>query len=122
MRFLSVPIAQAVGKETPSYEQIAAELREERARRGLALQKEHPVFRLAPTEALGTLMMAMIFREGVTEEHVKQVSDKMVEWAGESQEKQSALKRYCQDVLNGNFDINRYATEALREMSAEGSD
>jgi len=110
-------IAEVIGKERPSYDQIRAEMRAERDRRRVARRKESPVFKLAPDEVLGTLMLNMVHMEGATEERVQEASLKLIKWAGDDQDKRAALAKYCKALLNGNFEINRYARAALKQMS-----
>ena len=113
-------VAKSLGKSEPSYEKIRDEIRAERSRKRAARQKANPVFKLAPAEALGKLMMSMLYGEGITAEHVARVSDQMQKWAGDKKEKRAALAQYCKKVLDGDFEVNRYAREALEKMSKFG--
>ena len=111
-------LAKALGQKEPSYEKIRSELRAERTKKSEATRKAHPVFKLAPENSLGKLMMSMLYREGITAEHVKEVSEQMKKWAGENKTKKAALAKYCKAVLDGKFEVNRYAREALEELKS----
>lgn len=110
-------VAKTIGKPAPKYETIRTEMRAERDRRRAKRMQETPLFKLAPNEALGKLMVSMINREQSTEEAVQEIGQAMKEWAGDDRDKQKMLTEYASKVLEGNFRLHRYAREALEEMA-----
>ena len=112
-------LADAMGQPVPSFEKIQAELRAERNRRREMRTRQNPVFKLAPNEDLGRLMIRMLFQEGSSAEYVNGVAKEMSNWASDEAEKKAALATYCRAVLNGDFEINRYVREALERLSGK---
>ncbi len=112
-------LAQAQKKPSPSIDKIKQELRAARTARREQRMREMPVFRLAPHEDLGQLMVQMLFREGASEAHAHEVRDVMATWARDDDEKKAALTKYCKDVLAGRFQVNRYARDALQKLASE---
>lgn len=111
-------ISKTIGaKKAPSLDQIRKEMRADRDRRRQNRIKQNPVYKLAPNDQLGRLMVAMLFREQVNEAAIKELSVGMTKWAGDDKKKKAALAAYAKKVLKGGFEINRYAREALEEFS-----
>ncbi len=112
-------LAQAQKKPSPSIDKIKQELRAARTARREKRTREMPVFKLAPHEDLGQLMVQMLFREGASEALATEVSLAMTKWASDDDEKMAALTQYCKAVLAGRFQVNRYARDALQKLASE---
>lgn len=115
-------LAKSIGQPAPSYEKIRAELRAERTRRREKQIRDNVVFKLAPNDDLGRLMVSMLNRERVNEESVSRVVKQMKEWAGKDEKKKATLAKYCKAVLKGKHAKNRYAREALEKLSGDSKD
>ncbi len=111
-------LAKALGqKEVPSIDKIREELRAERDRRRNRNLANNPIVKLAPNEELGRIMIRMIVGEGLNERRVAEVKAQLKKWAGDNKERQAALVKYSEKILDGNFRLNRYAREALEDLA-----
>ncbi len=109
-------VAKVIGKDAPSYEQIREQLNERRRMRRDRRLRENPIFKLAPNDELGKMMVNMMGGEGSRERIARRQSEAMIKWVGDSAERKAALKKYCQAVLDGDFEMNEYAEAALKKI------
>ena len=114
-------LAKSIGQPVPSYDKIRAELKAERKRRREKRLRENAVFKLAPNDDLGRLMVSMLYRERINEESVARVVKQLKEWAGKDDKKKATLAKYCKAVLKGKHAKNRYAREVLQKLSGTTS-
>ncbi|MCR9296767.1 MAG: hypothetical protein NXI32_29010 [bacterium] len=112
-------VATTLGKEQPTLTEVQQELRAERQRQAEERLKASPVFQLAPNEQLGRIMFGMVNARGNPSQNAQRLSQQLTEWAGDSQERQSELQKYCQAVLAGDFSLNRYSRAALQELAED---
>ncbi len=111
--------AKALGKPEPTLAKVQRELRAERQRRADKRMKASPVFKLAPNEQLGRIMFGMVNARGNRSQNAKRRSQQFVDWAGDSKERKSALKKYCKAVLAGDFGLNRYSLAAIQKLAGD---
>lgn len=119
---LLAAIAAAIGKPAPAVEQINRELRAERDRRRERNLKQRPLFRLAPNEQLGRLMVAMVYREQRSEADVARVAAAIRKWAGEDAERKKSVRDYSRAILDKQFDLHRYAREQIEKFAERDKD
>ena len=112
-------IARTIDRPTPSLEKIRDEIRADRQRKRDSRYREDPVYKLAPNDELGRMMVAMVKQEQASEAGVKETMERMQRWAGKDQQKRELVAQYARRLLNGNFSINRYAREALEQLLDE---
>lgn len=110
-------LATALDKPKPSSDKIRTEMRAARTKSRKANMRDNPVFKLAPNAELGELMVSMLYGERVNEEHVANVEKQMTKWVGDNAERKTLLTKYAKSVLDGKFEINRYAREALAKLA-----
>ena len=65
---------------------------------------------------VAALMLRMMYTEGSRERNARRQREAMLEWAGDNAERKAALKKYCQAILDGDFEVNEYAEAALKEI------
>ena len=112
-------MAKVMKKDAPKTATIRAEIRADRQRRRLSRLKERPVYKLAPNDTLGKLMLSLIYRERTTQADADRITKQMTKWAGKDKKKQAALAKYCKAVLKEKLARNRYAREALEKIAGE---
>ncbi len=112
-------VAKALGEPEPTLAKVQEELRAERQRQADKRIKASPVFKLAPNEQLGRIMYGMVNGRGNPSNNAARFSKQLVDWAGDSEERKSALKKYCKAVLAGNFGLNRYSQEAIEKLAED---
>ena len=110
-------VAKANGKPEPKLATVQQELRAERQRQVDKRIKASPVFKLAPNELLGRIMYGMVHARGNRSRNASRRSKQLLDWAGDSEERQSALKKYCKAVLDGNFKPDRYSLAAIKKIA-----
>ena len=114
-------VAKALGEPEPALAKVQQELRAERQRQAEKRIKASPVFKLAPNEQLGRIMFGLVNSRGNRSLNAKRRSQQLQEWAGDSIERNSDLKKYCKAVLAGDFQLDRYAREAVKKFAGENS-
>ena len=112
-------VAKALGKPEPTLAKVQQELRAERQRRADKRIKASPVFKLAPNEQLGRIMFGMVNARGNRSQNAKRRSQQLLDWAGDSKERKSALKKYCKAVLAGDFRLNQYSLAAIQKLAGD---
>lgn len=112
-------VAKALGKPEPTLAKVQQELRDERQRQADKRIKASPVFQLAPNEQLGRIMFGMVNARGNRSLIAQRRSQQLLDWAGDSKERKSTLKKYCKAVLAGDFTLNQYSRAALEELAGE---
>lgn len=112
-------VARALGKPAPTLAGVQQELRAERQRQADKRIKASPVFKLAPNEQLGRIMYGLVNGRGNQSRNATRRSKQLSEWAGDDQQRQAELKKYCKAVLAGDFKLNRYSKEALENLAEE---
>ncbi len=112
-------IASMLGQPEPDFDALRQEMRRQRDMRRMMQRRAHPVFKLAPQEELGKIMWRMIFTEADRQANAKQRAQELVEWAGDHSEKQTALRQYCQAILDADIEINQYSRQALQELAKD---
>ena len=112
-------VAKALGEPTPTLAKVQQELRAERQRKRDERIKSSPVFKLAPNEQLGRIMFGMVNARGNRSQNAKRRSQQLVDWAGDSKERQSTLRKYCKAVLEGDFELDQYSRAAVEKLAGE---
>ena len=112
-------VAKALGKPVPTLAKVQQELRAERQRRMEKRIKSSPVFQLAPNEQIGRIMFGMVNARGNRSQNAARRSQQLVDWAGDSKERKSALKKYCKAVLAGDFRLNQYSRVAIQKLAGD---
>ena len=62
-------------------------------------------------------MFGLVNGRGNLSQNAKRRTKQLVDWAGENEERQAALKEYCKAVLEGDFELNQYSKAALQELT-----
>ncbi|MDA7980521.1 MAG: hypothetical protein MPJ50_17325 [Pirellulales bacterium] len=99
--------------------EVQQELRAERRRQNDERIKASPIFQLVPNAQLGRIMYGMIHARGNRSQIAARRSQQLIDWAGDGEERQSALKDYCKAVLAGDFGLDRYAQEAVKKLAGD---
>lgn len=116
---IMVAVAKALGKPEPTLSKVQQELRAERQRQADKKIKASPVFKLAPNAQLGRIMFGMVNPRGNRSKNAQRRGQQLLDWAGDSKERKSALKKYCKAVLTGDFNLDRYSRPALKKLAEE---
>ncbi len=116
---IMVAVAKALGKSEPTLSKIQQELKEERQRQAEKRLKASPVFKLAPNEQLGRIMFGMVNARGNRSLIAQRLSKQFIDWASDSEERKSELRKYCKAVLEGDFNLNQYSRSALQKLVEE---
>lgn len=112
-------VAKALGEPEPTLANVQQELRAERQRQADNRIKASPVFKLAPNEQLGRIMFGMVNARGNQSQNAQRRSQQFLDWAGDSKERKSALKKYCKAVLAGDFRLNQYSLAAIQKLAGD---
>ncbi|MFQ5732928.1 MAG: hypothetical protein ACE5KM_13390 [Planctomycetaceae bacterium] len=112
-------LAKMLGKDAPKLETLRAELRADRKRSRENRLKQTAVYKLAPNDALGKLMVAMLYRERTREADANRIAKQMKTWAGDDAKKNAALAKYCKAVLDKGYARNRYAKAAIEKLAGK---
>ncbi len=112
-------VARSLGKAEPDLATVQRELRAERQQQAEKRMKSSPVFKLAPDETLGRIMFAMVNARGNRSRIAQRQSQQLAEWVGDSAERGSMLKEYCNALLAGDFQLDRYSQAALEKLVAD---
>ncbi len=112
-------VAKALGKPEPILAEVQQELRAERQRQADERIKASPVFKIAPNEELGRIMYGMVNARGNPSQNAKRRSKQLLDWAGDSEDRMSALKKYCKAVLAGDFKLDQYSQSAIQTIAGE---
>jgi len=110
-------VAKASGKPEPKLAKVQQELRAERQRKQDKRIKASPVFKLAPDEQLGRIMFGMVNARGNRTKNATRRSKMLLDWAGDSEERKAALKKYCKAVLAGDFKLDQYALAVIQKLA-----
>jgi hypothetical protein len=119
LQAIMAAVAKALGKPEPTLANVQRELRAERQRRAEKRIKASPVFKLAPNEQLGRIMFGMVNARGNRSQNARRRSQQLLDWAGDSKERRSALKKYCKAVLAGDFNLNQYSRAAIQKLTRD---
>jgi hypothetical protein len=119
LQTIMAAVAKALGKPEPTLAKVQQELRAERQRQADKRIKASPVFKLAPNEQLGRIMFGMVNARGNRSQNAKRRSQQLLDWAGDSKERRSALKKYCIAVLAGDFNLNQYSLAAIQKLAGD---
>ncbi len=119
LQAIMAAVAKALGKPEPTLAKVQQELRAERQRRQDKRIKASPVFKLAPNEQLGRIMFGMVNARGNRSQNAQRRSQQLLDWAGDSKERKSALKKYCKAVLAGDFRLNQYSRAAIQKLAGD---
>ena len=119
LQLIMASVAKALGKPEPTLAKVQKELRDQRQREADKRMKASPVFKLAPNEQLGRIMYGMVRARGNRAKNAERRSQQLLEWAGDSDERKSALKKYCKAVLDGDFKPDRYSLEAIENLASD---
>ena len=116
---IMVAVAKASGKPIPKLAKVQQELRAERQAAMTKRIKASPIFKLAPNEELGRTMFFMVNGRGNRARVAKFRGKQLADWVGDNKERKATLKKYCKAVLAGDFELNRYAREAIEEFAKD---
>ena len=122
LQTIMAAVAKALGKAEPTLAKVQQELRAERQRRLEKRITSSRVFKLAPNDKLGRSMFGMVNARGNRSQNAKRRSQQLLDWAGDSRERQSALKKYCKAVLTGDFNLNQYSLTAIQNLAGSQED
>lgn len=119
LQTIMAAVAKALGKPEPTLAEVQQELRAERQRQADKRLKASPVFKLAPNEQLGRIMFGMVNARGNRTQNAQRRSQQLLDWAGDSKERKSALTKYCKAVLAGDFSLNQYSRAAIQKLAGD---
>ena len=112
-------VAKAHSKPAPTLAKVQQELRAERKKEMEKRMKASPVFKLAPNEQLGSIMFGMVNARGNRIQSANRRTKQLLEWAGDDKERRATLKKYCKGVLEGEFQLDRYASAAIQKLASD---
>ena len=112
-------VAAAVNAPEPALAKIQQELMAERKREMEKRIKASSVYKLAPNDELGRIMFGIVNARGNRMMNAKRRSQQLTDWAGDSEERISTLKNYCEAVLSGDYPLNQYSRNALKKIAEE---
>ncbi|MEL6107099.1 MAG: hypothetical protein AAFU85_13740 [Planctomycetota bacterium] len=115
---IMVAVAKALDKPEPTLAAVQQELRAERQREMDKRVKASAVYKLAPNDELGRIMFGMVNGRGNLSLVAKRRSEQLRAWVGDSDDRKATLKKYCESVLSGKFNLNRYSRAALKALAA----
>ena len=110
--------AKLVDNNPPTIAQIRNERRAWRNKEYQARLKQHPLFKAAPNEKLGQLMMSMRSPgegQAAQQRRAKRIAGQMREWAGDNAERVAALKKYCKLAME-KVEFNQYSAAELKKI------
>lgn len=117
LQTIMTAVAKALGEPEPTLAEVQQELRAERQRRAEERIKASPIYKLAPSEEPGRIMFRIVNGRGNRSQIAQRGSQQLLDWAGDNKERKTELKKYCQAVLAGDFELDRYSREAIQKLA-----
>lgn len=115
---IMVSVANALGESKPTLAGVQQELKAQRQRELEKRIKASPSFKLAPHEDLGKIMYGLVNSRGNRAKNAERRTKMLLDWVGDSKQRRSQLAKYCQAILDGDFQLDQFARAALKKLAA----